>query len=63
MKKWFFGILTGSAWVALATNSFEADAAVVLGSDSSFGMLLWLGLGMVGLGMWGRKKIFQGRRR
>ena len=60
MKKWWFGILTGGAMVALATNSIEADAGLIPGSGSTLGMLLWLGLGMVGLGMWGRKKLFQG---
>lgn len=55
-----FGILTGGAIVALAANSYEADAAGVMGSGSMHGMLLILGLGLVWLGMWGRKKIFQG---
>jgi len=46
--------------VALATNSFGADAAGVMGPGSTAGMLMVLGLGLVGLGMRGRKKIFQG---
>jgi hypothetical protein len=46
--------------VALATNSFEADAAGVLGPGSTAGILILLGSGLVGLGIRGRKKIFQG---
>lgn len=52
--------LTGGTMVALATNLFEADAAGVLGPGSTPGMLmLLLGLGLAGLGRWGRKKISQ----
>jgi hypothetical protein len=54
------GFLTGGAMVALATNSFEADAAGVLGPGSTAGILILLGSGLVGLGIRGRKKIFQG---
>ena len=54
------GFLTGGALVALASNSFEADAAGVLGPGSTAGILILLGSGLVGLGIRGRKKIFQG---
>ena len=54
------GILTGIAMVALATNSFQADAAGVMGPGSTAGILILLGLGLAGLGIRGRKKIFQG---
>jgi hypothetical protein len=54
------GFLTGGAMVALATNSFQADAAGVLGPGSTAGILILLGSGLVGLGIRGRKKIFQG---
>ncbi len=46
--------------VALATNSFGADAAGVMGPISTAGMLMLLGLGLVRLGIRGRRKIFQG---
>jgi len=46
--------------VALASNSFEADAAGVLGPGSTAGILILLGSGLVGLGIRGRKKTFQG---
>jgi len=54
------GILTGGAMAALATNSFQADAAGVMSPGSTAGILILLGLGLVGLGLRGRKKIFQG---
>jgi hypothetical protein len=54
------GILTGSTMLALATNSFGANAAGVMGSGSTAGMLMLLGLGLVGLGIRGRRRIFQG---
>ena len=54
------GILTGGAMVALATNSFQADAAGVMGPGSTAGILILLGLGLAGLGIRGRRKIFQG---
>ena len=54
------GILTGSTMFALATNSFGADAIGVMGPGSTAGMLILLGLGLVGLGIRGRRKIFQG---
>jgi hypothetical protein len=54
------GILTGGAMVALATNSFQADAAGVMGPGSTAGILILLGLGLVGLGIRGRRKIFPG---
>ena len=54
------GILTGGAMVALATNSFQSDAAGVMGPGSTAGILILLGSGLVGLGIRGRKKIFQG---
>jgi len=53
------GILTGSTMFALGTNFFGADAAGVMGPGSTAGMLILLGLGMVELGIRGRKKIFQ----
>jgi hypothetical protein len=59
--KWLFGILTAGATVAMATNTFEAGAAGVPGSDSMIGMLLLLGLGLVGLGIRGREKIRRGK--
>jgi len=40
---------------ALATNSFGADAADVLGTGSTAGMLILIGLGLVELGILGRK--------
>ena len=58
--KGLLGILTGGAWVALATNSFQSDAAGVMGPGSTAGILILLGSGLVGLGIRGRKKIFQG---
>ena len=57
--KGMFVILAGGALVALATNIFGADAAGVLGTGSTAGIFILLGLGLVGLGLWGRKKIFQ----
>ncbi len=54
------GILTGSAMFALATSFFGANAAGVMGPGSMAGMLILFGLGLVGLGIRGRKKIFRG---
>src|SRR5512135_170426 len=54
------GILTGGAMVALATNSFQSEATAVMGPGSTAGILILLGSGLVGLGIRGRKKIFQG---
>ena len=54
------GILTGGTMVALATNLFGTDAPGVLGTGSTAGLLILLGLGLVGLGIRGRRKIFQG---
>jgi hypothetical protein len=54
------GILTGSTVFALATNLFGADDAGVMGPGFTTGMLILLGLGLVGLGIRGRKKNFQG---
>ena len=54
------GILTGGAMFVLASNSFGANAAGVLGPGSTAGILILLGLGLAGLGMWGREKIRQG---
>ena len=45
--------------VALATNSFQADAAGVMGPGSTNGVLILLGLGLTGLGIRGRKKNLQ----
>jgi hypothetical protein len=53
-----FGILTGSTMVVLAMNLFGTDATGVLGSGSTPWLLISLGLGLVGLGMRCRKKIF-----
>ena len=50
-----FAILAGGTLVALATNIFGADAAGVLGTGSTAGIFILLGLGLVGLGMRGRK--------
>jgi hypothetical protein len=58
--KWLFGTLTGGVLVTLASNSFEAEVAGALGPGFTPGMLISLGLGLAGLGLWGRKKIFQG---
>jgi hypothetical protein len=52
------GFLAGGAMVVLATNSFQADAARVMGQGSTAGILILLGLGLVGLGIRGRKKVF-----
>jgi hypothetical protein len=52
--KGLFGILAGVTMVALATNLFGADAADFLGTGSTAGLLMLLGLGLVGLGMRGR---------
>ena len=54
------GFLTGGAMDALATYSLQADATGVLGPGSTAGILILLGSGLVGLGIRGRKKIFQG---
>ena len=54
------GIMTGGTLVALATNIFGADAPGALGPGLTAGLLISLGLGLVGLGIRGRKKIFQG---
>jgi hypothetical protein len=53
--KGLLGILTGGTMVALATNLFGAVAPGVLGTGSTAGFLILLGLGLVGLGMRGRK--------
>jgi len=53
--KGLLGILTGGTLVALATDLFGADAPGVLGPGSTAGLLILLGLGLVGLGMRGRK--------
>jgi len=52
--KGLFGILAGVTMVALATNIFGSDAAGVLGTGSTAGLLILLGLGLIGLGMRGR---------
>ncbi len=44
----------------LASESFGANAAGVLWPGFTPGMLISLGLGLAGLGMWGREKIRQG---
>ncbi len=56
---WLLRIMTGSALFALATDSFGADAAGVLGPGSTAGLLILIGLGLVGLGLRGRKTDFQ----
>ena len=58
--KGLLGILTVGTVVGVATNSFEAEVAGALGPGFTPGMLISLGLGLAGLGLWGRKKIFQG---
>ncbi len=52
------GFLAGSTMAALATDSIQADAARVMGPGSTAGMLILLGLGLVGLGIRGRRKGF-----
>jgi hypothetical protein len=42
-------------------NFFGTGAAGVLGSGSTPWLLISLGLGLIVLGMWCRKKIFPGR--
>jgi len=54
------GFLTGSTMVAIVTNSFNADAAGVLWTGFAPGVLILLGLGLSGLGLWGRKMIRHG---
>ena len=60
--KGLLGILTVGTVVGVATNLFGAGAAAAAGLWPGFtpGILMSLGLGLVGLGLWGRKKIFQG---
>lgn len=59
--KGFLVILTGGTMVVLVTNLFRADAAGVPGLVGLPRILLFfLGLGLVGLSMWGRKKFRQG---
>ena len=60
MVKGLLGILTAGTVFAVATNSFGADAAGALWPGFTPGILMSLGLGLVGLGLWGRKRIFQG---
>jgi hypothetical protein len=50
------GNLTGGTLDESATKSFEADTANLLAPGATSGMLMLLGLGLVGLGMWGRKR-------
>jgi hypothetical protein len=52
------GILTGNTMAVWAMNLFGTGAAGVLGSGSTPWLLISLGLGLVVLGMWCRKKIF-----
>ncbi len=58
--KWMVGMLTGGVLLTLASNSFEAEVAGTLGPGFTPIMLISLGLCLAGLGLWGRKKIFQG---
>ena len=60
MVKGLLGILTGGTIFAVATNSFGADAGAALWPGFTPGILMSLGLGLVGLGMWGRQKMIQG---
>ena len=53
------GILAAGAIAVLAFNTFEADAAGSLVRSSPLGMLLMVGLGLVGFGIWGKGKIFR----
>ena len=57
--KRMLGILAGSAIAVLAASTFEADAAGSLIQGSPLGMLLMVGLGLVGFGMWGKGRIFR----
>jgi hypothetical protein len=59
MVKGLLGILTAGTVFAVATNSFGADAAGALWPGFTPWILMSLGMGLVGLGLWGRKKIFQ----
>ena len=61
MVKGLLGILTGGTVIAVATNlsGAGADVAAALWPGFTPGILMSLGFGLVGLGMWGRKKIFQ----
>jgi len=54
--EWLSGILTGSVMAAWATNSLEAVASGFLGPDFTPMTLLFIGVGLTGLGIWGRKK-------
>jgi hypothetical protein len=60
IAKGMLGILTGGAVIALAANSYGIDAAGVLGPGSTPGMLMMLGLGLLWVGKWGRKRICRG---
>jgi len=57
MGKGLLVILTGSTTFVLATNLFGADADGIMGPGSTAGVLMLLGLGLIGLGVRGRKKI------
>jgi len=57
--EWLSEILTGSAMAAWVKNSLEAGAAGVLAQGDE-PILFLLGLGLTGLGIWGRKKICRG---
>ena len=57
---WLSEILAEGTMFAVATNSFGADTVGVLWPGFTPGILILLGLGMAGLGLWGREKIFQG---
>jgi len=58
--KWISEILTEGTMFAVATNSFGADAVGGWWPGFTPGILISLGLGLAGLGLWGRKQIFQG---
>lgn len=59
IAEWLSGILAGSPVAAWATNLLGADAAGVLALGAK-PILVLLGLGLTGLGIWGRKKVSRG---